>query len=91
MTMMIPASDQAMKILDSYRRSRRVSREQALEELLTRAEETMSFEAQVEKVKSRNKGFSGSEILKATQNAVQEVRIPKRDLILEHKLLESKT
>jgi hypothetical protein len=36
MTMMIPASDQAMKILDSYRRSRRVSREQA-----------MSFEAQL--------------------------------------------
>jgi hypothetical protein len=50
MTMMIPASDQAMKILDSYRRSRRVSREQALEVLLTRAEEILSFESQIEKV-----------------------------------------
>jgi hypothetical protein len=74
MTMMIPASEQAMKILDSYRRSRRVSREQALEELLARAEETMSFEAQVEKVKSRNQGFSAAQILKETQNAVNEVR-----------------
>jgi hypothetical protein len=74
MSMMIPASDQAMKILDSYRRSRRVSREQALEELLARAEETMSFKAQVEKVKSRNQGFSTTLILKETQNAVSEVR-----------------
>jgi hypothetical protein len=78
MTMMIPASDQAMKILDSYRRSRRVSREQALEELLTRAEETMSFEAQVEKVKSRNRGFSAALILKETQNAVNEVRTARK-------------
>jgi hypothetical protein len=81
MTMMIPASDQAMKILDSYRRSRRVSREQALEELLARAEQTMSFEMQVEKVKSRNKSFSASEILKATQNAVQEVRKAKQRVV----------
>ncbi len=78
MTMMIPASDQAMKILDSYRRSRRVSREQALEELLARAEETMSFEAQVEKVKSRNQGFSAAQILKETQNAVNEVRTARK-------------
>jgi hypothetical protein len=78
MTMMIPASDQAMKILDSYRRSRRVSREQALEELLARAEETMSFEAQVEKVKSRNQGFSAALILKETQNAVNEVRTARK-------------
>ena len=48
---MIPASDQAMKILDSYRRSRRVSREQALEELLARAEKTVSFEAQLKREK----------------------------------------
>ncbi len=48
---MIPASDQAMKILDSYRRSRRISREQALEELLARAEETLSFEAQLKREK----------------------------------------
>jgi hypothetical protein len=81
MTMMIPASDQAMKILDSYRRSRRVSREQALEELLTRAEETMSFEAQVEKVKSRNQGFSAAQILKETQNAVNEVRKAKKSAV----------
>jgi hypothetical protein len=74
MTMMIPASDQAMKILDSYRRSRRVSREQALEELLARAEETMSFEATIAKVKNRNQGLSASTILRETRNAVNEVR-----------------
>jgi hypothetical protein len=75
---MIPASDQAMKILDSYRRSRRVSREQALEELLARAEETMSFEAQVEKVKTRNQGYSAAQILKETQNAINEVRTARK-------------
>jgi hypothetical protein len=64
MAMMIPASDQAMKILNSYRRSRRVSREQALEELLARAEKVLSFEVQLEREK---------------------------DLILERKLLESRT
>jgi hypothetical protein len=64
MTMMIPASDQAMKILNSYRRSRRVSREQALGELLARAEKVLSFEVQLEREK---------------------------DLILERKLLESRT
>ena len=79
---LIPASDQAMKILDSYRRSKRVSREQALEELLVRAEETMSFEAQVEKVKTRNRGVSALQILKETQNAVNKVRAARQKRVV---------
>ncbi len=78
MTMMIPASDQAMKILDSYRRSKRVSRAQALEELLARAAETMTFETQVRVVKTRNRSISASEILKETQKAVNEIRAKTR-------------
>ncbi len=72
MSMLIPASDQALRIVDSYRRSKRVSREKALEQLLLRAEETLAIEKTITTIKNRNRYINSRQLLETLQNTVQE-------------------
>ena len=75
MSMLIPASDQALRIVDSYRRSKRVSREKALEQLLLRAEETLAIEKTIATIKNRNRQIKTRQLLKTLQDTVQDVRV----------------
>ena len=71
---MIPASINVLKVLDSYRRSRRVTRAQALEELISRANDFLTFEIASENVRTRTRGVPVATILKEAQSAVDEFR-----------------
>ncbi len=81
MSMLLPASDQSLKIVDAYRRSKRVSREKALEQLLLRAEETLSFEKTIVTIKNRNRNISPKQLLKTLQDTVQDVRVSYQERI----------
>ena len=71
---MIPASTNVLKVLDSYSRSRRVTRAQALEELVSRANDFLTFEIASQNVQTRTRGVPVATILKEAQSAVNEFR-----------------
>lgn len=71
---MIPASTNVLKVLDSYRPSRGVTRAQALEELVSRANDFLTFEIASENVRTRTRGVPVTTILKEAQSAVDEFR-----------------